>query len=123
MANKKYNVGAYICDEYEVIGINSRIELAHAENEYQKRLQDIHMKNGATLLNANSVYFSYDTKIGKDVIIEPNVFFGLGVEVGDNCIIKAGSYLENVKLKNSSIVNPHSYILNDKKNKKKRNII
>ena len=112
---KKYRIGAYICDEYEVIGVNSRVELAHAEREYQKRLRMEHMENGATLLDANSVYFSYDTKLGQDVIVEPNVFFGLGVEVGDNCIIKAGSYLEHVKLKKHSVVKPHTYLCDIKK--------
>ena len=103
-----YRVGTYICDEYEVIGINSRAELAHAEKEYQARLRQKHMDNGATLLDSDSVFFSYDTQIGQDVIIEPNVFFGLGVKIGNNCIVKAGCYLENTELKDNSNIGPYA---------------
>lgn len=109
LANQNdYRIGTYICDEYEVIGINSRTELAHAEKEYQNRLREQHMNNGATLLNSDSVYFSYDTQIGQDVIIEPNVFFGLGVKIGDNCTIKAGCYLENVEIKDNVQIGPYA---------------
>ena len=111
LANQfKYKVGTLICDEYEVIGINSRIELHNAEQEYQQKKQEYFMLNGATLLNAESVYFSYDTKIGTDVIIEPNVFFGLGVEIGNNCRIGAGSYLENIKIDNNTNIEPNSVL-------------
>ena len=103
-----YRVGTYICDEYEVIGINSRAELAHAEKEYQARLRQKHMDNGATLLDSDSVFFSYDTQIGQDVVIEPNVFFGLGVKIGNNCIVKAGCYLENTELKDNSNIGPYA---------------
>ena len=100
----------WLVDEYEVIGINSRIELHNAEQEYQQKKQEYFMLNGATLLNAGSVYFSYDTKIGTDVIIEPNVFFGLGVEIGNNCRIGAGSYLENIKIDNNTNIEPNSVL-------------
>ena len=103
-----YRVGTYICDEYEVIGINSRSELAHAEKEYQARLRQKHMDNGATLLDSDSVFFSYDTQIGQDVVIEPNVFFGLGVKIGNNCIVRAGCYLENTELKDNSNIGPYA---------------
>ena len=111
LANQnKYKVGTLICDEFEVIGINSRAELHNAEREYQKKKQEYFMLSGSTLLNAESVYFSYDTKIGTDVIIEPNVFFGLGVEIGNNCRIGAGSYLENIKIDNNTNIEPNSVI-------------
>ena len=115
MANDAgYRVGTYICDEYEVIGINSRVELAHAEKEYQQRVREEHMNSGATMLDSDSVYFSYDTQIGKDVIIEPYVYFGSGVQVCDNCIIKAGSYLENVKVKEGEVIEPNSILVGKK---------
>ena len=106
--NHNYHIGTYICDEYEVIGINSRVELAHAEKEYQNRLREKHMNNGATMLDSDSVYFSYDTEIGQDVVIEPNVFFGLGVKIGDNCIIRAGCYLENVEIQSNVKIGPYA---------------
>ena len=124
-----YRVGTYICDEYEVIGVNSRVELAHAEKEYQDHLRRLHMENGATILNSDSVYFSYDTQIGRDVTIEPNVFFGLGVKVGNNCIIKAGSYLENVEVEDGRVFDQLVYVfgcvvkcnvINDNRNSTKK---
>ncbi len=109
LANKYgYKVGTYVCHEDEVIGINSRIELAHAEKAYQEKLSEKHLVNGATMVNRDSVHFSYDTEIGRDVIIEPNVYFGLGVKIGDNCVVKAGCYLENVEMKNGSDIGPYA---------------
>ena len=109
LANQNgYRVGTYICNEDEVIGINSRIELAHAEKAYQEKASEKHLINGATMINRDSVHFSYDTQIGKDVIIEPNVFFGTSVKIGDNCVIRAGSYLENIEMKNGSDIGPYA---------------
>ena len=108
----QYKVGTYICDEYEVIGINSRVELNHAEKKYQEKLSEKHMINGATILNKHTIYFSYDTEIGEDVIIEPNVFFGTNVKIGNNCIIKAGCYIENSVIPDNSVIEPHSIIKN-----------
>ena len=106
--NSEYNVCAYVGNEYEVIGINSRIELAHAEKAYQDKLSEMHLLNGVTMTDKDSVHFSYDTQIGRDVIIEPNVFFGLGVKIGNHCTIKAGCYLENVEIKDGSDVGPYA---------------
>ena len=109
LANENgYKIGTYICDEFEVIGVNSRMELSHAERLYQKKLQEKHLANGATLLNKESVYFSYDTKIGQDVIIEPNVFFGKNVKIGNNCVIKQGCYLEDVEIKDNVDIGPYA---------------
>ena len=112
--SNNYNVGTYICDEYEVIGINSRIELAHAEKAFQEKLSEKHLLNGVTMLHRDSVHFSYDTKIGKDVIMESNVFFGVGVKIGDNCLIRSGSYLENLEMKNNSDIGPYARVRGNK---------
>lgn len=116
----KYKVGTYICEEYEVMGINSKVELEEAERNYQKRISEKHLLNGATILNRSSVYFSFDTEIGKDVVIEPNVFFGTNVKIGDNCIIKSGSYLENVSIKKNTIIEPNTIMIN-KESKSNKN--
>ena len=109
LANEKgYTIGTYVCDEFEVIGINSRIELSHAERLYQKKLREEHLLNGATMLNKESVYFSYDTQIGQDVIIEPNVFFGKNVKIGNNCVIRQGCYLEDVEIKDNVKIGPYA---------------
>ena len=101
-----YYVGTYICDEQEAIGVNSMSELAHAEKVYQNMLRQKHMNGGAKLIDSDNVFFSYDTKVGKDVVIEPNVFFGLNVKIGNNCHIRAFSYLENIEIKDNDIIGP-----------------
>ncbi len=92
----------------EVIGVNSRAELAAAENIFQTTMRDKAMAGGATLIDPASVYFSYDTNIGSDVVIEPHVFFGVGVEVGDNVTVKAFSHFEGTKLSSGATAGPYA---------------
>lgn len=93
-------------DEEELIGVNSRVELAQAEVMFQDAKREKVMKGGATLMDPSTVYFSYDTKIGRDVIIEPNVQFGLGVTVGNNVTIKGFSHIEGANISNGASVGP-----------------
>ncbi|MEG3618741.1 bifunctional UDP-N-acetylglucosamine diphosphorylase/glucosamine-1-phosphate N-acetyltransferase GlmU [Magnetovibrio sp. PR-2] len=93
-------------DEEELLGINSRIELAQAEMIAQDHLREKAMKNGATLLDPSTTYFSYDTQIGKDVLIEPNVVFGPGVAVGNNVHIKAHCHFEDASIGAGTTIGP-----------------
>lgn len=93
-------------DEEELIGVNSRVELAQAEVMFQDAKREKVMKGGATLMDPSTVYFSYDTKIGSDVVIEPNVQFGLGVTVGNNVTIKGFSHIEGANISNGASVGP-----------------
>src|SRR4029077_13591676 len=63
-------------DADEVLGVNSRAELAQSEAVMQQRLRNKIMAGGATLVAPETVFLSHDTKVGKDVVIEPNVFIG-----------------------------------------------
>jgi bifunctional UDP-N-acetylglucosamine pyrophosphorylase / glucosamine-1-phosphate N-acetyltransferase len=94
------------CDEADVAGVNDRVQLAAIEAEFQRRLRHKAMVEGATLLQPDSVYFSADTKIGKDVIIEPNVFFGPGVTIGDDVEILASSHIEGATVGNGARIGP-----------------
>jgi bifunctional UDP-N-acetylglucosamine pyrophosphorylase/glucosamine-1-phosphate N-acetyltransferase len=76
-------------DASEVLGVNSRAELAQAEAAMQERLRDKAMAEGTTLVAPETVFLSHDTKIGKDVVIEPNVFIGPGVVIEDRATIRA----------------------------------
>lgn len=89
-----YRAVALEGDATEVLGVNSRAELAVVERAFQQRLRAHHMANGVTLLHPKSVYFSADTQIGADTVIEPNVFFGPGVTISSGCHIKAFSHIE-----------------------------
>ena len=98
--------GVVVCAEDEVMGINSRDQLALAEAIYQKHARLAVMLEGATLIAPETVWFSYDTKIGRDVVIQPNVFFGPGVTIGDNVEILANCHFEQSRIGAGSRVGP-----------------
>ena len=98
--------GVVVCTEDEVMGINSRDQLALAEALYQKHARLAAMLEGATLIAPETVWFSYDTKIGRDVVIQPNVFFGPGVTIGDNVEILANCHFEQSRIGAGSRVGP-----------------
>jgi bifunctional UDP-N-acetylglucosamine pyrophosphorylase / glucosamine-1-phosphate N-acetyltransferase len=66
------NTYVALAPETEVLGVNSRVELAQAETAFQNRARIAAMESGVTLINPQSVYFSYDTQIAPDVVVEPN---------------------------------------------------
>ncbi len=95
-------------EEDELLGVNSRVELARAEAIAQDRLRHQAMVNGTTLLDPATTHFSFDTHLGRDVVVEPNVFFGPGVNVGDNVTIKAFSHLEDTQVGNGVVMGPYA---------------
>jgi len=90
----------------EALAINSREELCEAEYVIQSKFRDDFIKSGVTLIDRESVYFAKDTKIERDVIIYPNVFFGTGVEVKSGAVIKSFSNLEGASVGANAIVGP-----------------
>ena len=80
---KGLNCGTIELPADELIGINSRAELAEAEALMQRRLRRAAMDAGVTLVAPETVFLSADTKLGRDVVIEPNVTFSSGVTVGE----------------------------------------
>src|SRR5262245_27603363 len=90
----------------ELIGINSRAELAAAEAILQNRLRAEAMENGATLIDPQAVFFSFDTRLGRDVVVGPNVVFGPGVDVADGAEIKAFCHLEGARVAAGALVGP-----------------
>ena len=81
-----------------MLGVNSRNELAEAEAIFQNKCRRRAMENGATLTAPETVYFSVDTKIGRDVEIGPFVVFGPGVVIEDNVVIKGFCHFEGAHL-------------------------
>jgi bifunctional UDP-N-acetylglucosamine pyrophosphorylase / glucosamine-1-phosphate N-acetyltransferase len=92
----------------EVAGINSRAELAQMEGKWQMRRRKQAMDDGATLIAPKTVWFAYDTVIGRDVMIEPNVFFGPGVSVADGVIIRAFCHIEGASIASGAEVGPYA---------------
>ncbi|MFC4270220.1 bifunctional UDP-N-acetylglucosamine diphosphorylase/glucosamine-1-phosphate N-acetyltransferase GlmU [Sneathiella chungangensis] len=93
-------------EEEELLGVNNRAQLAEAEAIAQKRWRAAAMADGATLIDPDTVWFSHDTKLGRDVVIEPGVFFGPRVTVGDNVRIKAYSHLEGTTIGEAAQIGP-----------------
>lgn len=85
-------------DEAELMGVDSRSGLARAEALMQDRLRAAAMEAGVTLIDPASVYFSHDTALGPDVVVEPNVWFGPGVRIASGCQIKAFSHIEGTEI-------------------------
>jgi len=90
----------------EVGGVNTRAELAEAEAILQQRLRRRAMEDGATLVAPDTVFLSADTRLGRDVVVEPNVVFGPGVSVADNVRIRSFSHLEGATIASGAIVGP-----------------
>jgi bifunctional UDP-N-acetylglucosamine pyrophosphorylase/glucosamine-1-phosphate N-acetyltransferase len=90
----------------EVLGVNSRAELASAEALMQRRLRARFMDDGATLIAPETVFFSHDTVIGKDVILEPHVVIGPGVVIEDGATVRAFSHLEGASVGQGATIGP-----------------
>ena len=92
----------------ELLGVNSRVELAQAERVLQDRLRLAAMEAGVTLTAPESVFFSQDTCLGQDVVVGPFVTFGPGVTVEDNVIIKGFCHLESCHVATGATVGPYA---------------
>jgi bifunctional UDP-N-acetylglucosamine pyrophosphorylase/glucosamine-1-phosphate N-acetyltransferase len=95
-------------DADEVGGINSRGELAEAEGRWQAKRRVQAMADGVTLIAPETVFFAWDTQLGRDVTVEPNVVFGPGVSVADTVVIHAFSHLEGATLETGVAIGPYA---------------
>jgi bifunctional UDP-N-acetylglucosamine pyrophosphorylase/glucosamine-1-phosphate N-acetyltransferase len=101
-----WNCSVVEAEADEVLGVNSRAELAEAERILQARLRRAAMDEGATLIDPETVYFSADTRLGRDVVVGPSVVFGAGVSVADNVEIRAFCHLEQVTVAAGAVIGP-----------------
>ncbi|MDX2233127.1 MAG: bifunctional UDP-N-acetylglucosamine diphosphorylase/glucosamine-1-phosphate N-acetyltransferase GlmU [Hyphomonadaceae bacterium] len=95
-----------VADEAEMMGVNSRVDLAAAEAAWQARRRVEAMASGVTMIDPSTVYLSHDTVLGADVTIEPGVFFGPGVTVAAGATVKAWSHLEGAHVGEGAAVGP-----------------
>jgi len=92
--------------EDEVMGVNSRAELAKAEAIWQHRRREHFMDEGVTLADPDTVYFSADTILGRDVTIGPSVVFGPGVSIEDGVRIEAFCHIEGAHVASGARIGP-----------------
>ena len=95
-------------NENNAVGVNDQIELLEAEKIMQDRLRKKFIKQGVKFVDANTVYLSSDTQIGKNVKIEPFVVIGRKVRIGNNVVIKSFSHLEETMIKNKVEIGPYA---------------
>jgi len=95
---------------FEVLGVNSRVELARVEEIKQDQMRTKMMNSGVTLVEPKSIHFSFDTKISNDVVIHPSVVFGAGVEIEKNVEIKSFSHIEGAHISSGAVVGPFARI-------------
>ena len=98
LKSKGKRVGAVVTDYEDTIGVNSRAQLAEAEEILRNRINNIHLDNGVTLIDPKTTYIGADVQIGKDTIIYPNNIIEGKTVIGEGCTI-----LQNSRIKDSII--------------------
>ncbi len=94
----------------EVLGVNSRVELANIEKIKQKQIRQKMMENGVTLVSPKTVHFNFDTEISQDTIIHPNVVFGSAVKIASNVEIKSFCHIEGAHIQKNAVIGPFARI-------------
>ena len=105
-ASRGERAAIVLAPEREVAGVNDRAQLAAAEALFQARERARVMAEGVTLVAPETVFLSADTRLGRDVLVEPNVCFGPGVSVGEGAVIRSFSHLEGAEVGPGAIVGP-----------------
>ncbi len=101
LRNSGERVGAYKMPDFsESLGVNDRIALAQATKTMQRRINEIHMRNGVSFIDPDTAYIDSDVKIGNDTVIEGNVVIKGNTEIGSDCYITNGSRIVDSKIGN-----------------------
>ena len=103
---KGETVALSTCPEEETLGVNDRVQLATVERIMQRRLREAAMRAGVTFTDPDSVFLSFDTRLGQDVTIGPFVVFGPGCTVGDGVTIHSHCHLEGAVVEEGAQVGP-----------------
>ncbi|MFR6559429.1 MAG: sugar phosphate nucleotidyltransferase, partial [Weissella confusa] len=88
LRNEGHTVGAFVMDDFdESMGVNDRVALARANKVLRDRVNEMHMRNGVTLIDPANTYIDVDVTIGNDTVIEPNVYLKGKTQIGSNVLI------------------------------------
>ena len=106
MNDKGLKTGAVIVeDNTEILGVNDRKQLEQLTSILQKRINEMHMKNGVTIESSNTICIHDNVKIGRDTVIHPNTVIKSGVVIGDNCEIGPFAFIgEDSIIKDNTVI-------------------
>jgi bifunctional UDP-N-acetylglucosamine pyrophosphorylase / glucosamine-1-phosphate N-acetyltransferase len=104
--NRGLNVSSLEVDAASVQGVNTRVELAEIEAHFQDRVRRDMMLGGVSMIAPETVFFSWDTQVGAETLLEPNIFFGPGVRIGSGVMIHAYSHLEGATVAEGAEIGP-----------------
>lgn len=93
-------------DAASVLGVNNRVELAEAEAIFQSRARRELMLSGVSMVAPETVWLSWDTEIGAETLVEPNVWFGPGVKIAESVVIHAFSHIEGASVASGAQIGP-----------------
>ena len=105
---KGKKVVAMEVDAASVLGVNTRVELAEAEAHFQTRMRKEMMLAGVSMIAPETVWFSWDTEIGAETTIEPNVYFGPGVKIAGGVTIRAFCHFEGATIETGAEIGPYA---------------
>jgi bifunctional UDP-N-acetylglucosamine pyrophosphorylase/glucosamine-1-phosphate N-acetyltransferase len=109
-AQRGLRVAAVTVDEADIMGVNSRAQLADAEAVMQRRLRSAAMEEGATLVAPETVFFAHDTRLSADTWVGPHVVFGPGVSIETGVEIHAFSHLAGCTVARGARIGPFARI-------------
>lgn len=102
------SVKAILVPEEETLGVNDRVQLAEVEEIWQRRKRESLLREGVSMAAPHTVFFSHDTQVALDVIIEPNVVFACGVSIERGATIRSFSHLEGAQVGPGAVVGPYA---------------
>ena len=97
-------------DSLEVMGINTRVELAKANQSMRRKIAEQHMLEGVTLIDPEATYIDREVKIGRDTVIYPNCYLMGKTSLGKSCIIEPGCRISNTQVGNQVTIKVSSVI-------------
>ncbi len=98
-------VSAYVTGDFsETLGVNDRVALSQAEKIMRKRINEYHMRNGATIIDPDHTYIDADAEIGSDTIIHPGTRISGATKIGSDCVIGPNSEVNNCTIGDGTVI-------------------